>query len=510
MTADDTAPVPNPFGAAVPATAEPAPGVAPAAMPAPAPPSPAATTTVIGSDPMAAPPPPAPPTGYPAPSLQGAVPRRSRHPVVAFLRSPIEAASWWSLFAIVLGLFIAVTSFAVVTTLFSTGGSLLFLLVGIPVIALGLEAARMFARVERWRMGLADARPLVPHPYRPVDWSPREPFGAWLRQWAEGTFLDASRWLDVAYAVVALPLAVFEFVTATVVWSLAIGLLLTPIVYLTARSAGLDPVIFTGRLNLTPEWALAIGFIVGLVLLPVAASVTRGLAMLHRAVAQGLLCADPNEALRRDVVRLRDSRSAALELEASELRRIERDLHDGAQQRLVKLAIDLSLAEQKFDTDPDGARALIGESRDQARQALAELREVVRGAAPAILMDRGLTAAIASVAGRNAVPTFLDSGLPANQRLPHAVERAAYYVVTEALANVAKHSGASRCDVFLRMVPGYLMAEVRDDGHGTATAVPGGGLAGLRDRVEALDGRLDISSPAGGPTIIRAWIPVPA
>jgi signal transduction histidine kinase len=259
-----------------------------------------------------------------------------------------------------------------------------------------------------------------------------------------------------------------------------------------------------------PQVALGVGFVLGLVLLPVAASVTRGLAILHRAVVQGLLCVDPSEALRRDVARLRVSRSAAIELEASELRRIERDIHDGAQQRLVKLAIDLSLAEDKIATDPDAARALVVESRDQARQALAELREVLRGAAPAILQDRGLTAALAAVAGRSPVPTFVDSGLPSNDRLPDAVERTAYYVVTEALANVAKHAGAARCDVLLRVVPGYLMVEVRDDGRGSASVQSGGGLAGLRSRVEALDGRLDVVSPAGGPTLVRAWIPVTA
>jgi signal transduction histidine kinase len=429
--------------------------------------------------------------------------------VTAFLRSPIEASSWWGLLAILLGFIVAVTSFTVVSTLFSTGGSLLFVLVGIPVIAVGLEAARAFARLERWRMTLVDPRPLVEHPYRPVDWSPREPYGAWVRQWAEGTFLDSSRWLDVAYAVVALPLAVVELVVVVVLWTMALGFLLAPAVFGLLAWAGADPVIYPRPLALNAPQAIGLSLLIGLVLLPVAASVTRGLAILHRAVVQGLLCVDPSEALRRDVTRLRESRAATLELEASELRRIERDIHDGAQQRLVKLAIDLSLAEEKVASDPDAARALIAESRDQARQALAELREVLRGAAPAILGDRGLTAALAAVAGRSPVPTFVDSGLPSNVRLPDAVERAAYYVVTEALANVAKHAGAARCDILLRVVPGYLMAEVRDDGRGGAALADGGGLAGLRDRVEALDGRLDVVSPPGGPTLVRAWIPVP-
>ena len=500
MTPDDTTPL------RVPIT-----GGAPDAAPA-----------VVRSDPMvstpppapAAPPPPAPDVASAAQAApqgtQPATTRRGRHPIVAFLRSPIESASWWALLTVLLGFLVAVTSFAVVSTLFSTGGSLLFVLIGIPVIAVGLEAARAFARVERWRMTLVDRRPLLAHTYRPVDWSPRAPYGAWLRQWAEGTFLDASRWLDVAYAVIALPLALVELVVAVTLWTMALGFILAPLVFGLFAWAGFEPVVYPGSLRLGAPAAVGLSFLVGLVLLPIAASVTRGLAILHRAVVQGLLCVDPSDALRRDVARLRDSRAATIELEATELRRIERDIHDGAQQRLVKLAIDLSLAEERLATNPDGARALIVESRDQARLALAELREVLRGAAPAILADRGLTAALAAVAGRSPVPAFVDSSLAANERLPNAVERTAYYVVTEALANVAKHAGAARCDVLVRLVPGYLMVEVRDDGRGNAALVDGGGLSGLRDRVGALDGRLDIVSPAGGPTLVRAWIPVPA
>ena len=189
-------------------------------------------------------------------------------------------------------------------------------------------------------------------------------------------------------------------------------------------------------------WAPGIPIValVGVVLVPVAASVSRGLMRLHRAVVQGLLCVDPAEALRRDNERLRGSRAAALELEASELRRIERDLHDGAQQRLVSLAIDLGRAEERIDTDPAAAKAIVVDARAQARLALAELRDLVRGTMPAILVDRGLVPALASVAAGCPVPTAVISTLPAGERLPPAIERAAYFVVVEALANVAKHS----------------------------------------------------------------------
>jgi signal transduction histidine kinase len=147
------------------------------------------------------------------------------------------------------------------------------------------------------------------------------------------------------------------------------------------------------------------------------------------------------------------------------------------------------------------------DAREQARQALAELRDLVRGSAPAILLDRGLVAALGSVAGRCPVPTIVDSSLAEGERLPHAVERAAYFVVAEAMTNVAKHAKATRCEVRCRHQGNVLTVEVWDDGKGGATIDPGGGLAGLADRVEALDGKLTIDSPEGGPTLLRAEMP---
>jgi signal transduction histidine kinase len=428
--------------------------------------------------------------------------------VRAFLRSPFEAASWWATIAIILGLGVAFVSAGLLSFLFSTGGSLLIWLVGIPIIAAGLELTRYVARVERWRMALVDPRPLLPHAYRAVDWVPRAPYGAWLRAWAEAQFLDANRWRDVVYVLLLVPLAAIEFAISIGLWVTATALLLTP-----ALIAVLVSVI-PGSRNQVPvsTWvaASAIAFAVGLVLVPVAASVSRGLIALHRAVVQGLLCVDPAAALRQDVERLRESRSAAIEAEASELRRIERDIHDGAQQRLVSLTIDLGRAEERIDTDPAAAKAIVAEARVQARLALSELRALVRGTMPAILVDRGLEAALASVAAGCPVPTTLDSTLAVGERLSPAVERAAYFVVVEALANVAKHSQASHAEVRLLRGPSNLAIEVRDDGAGGATVEPGGGLSGLRDRVAALDGSLEVTSPPGGPTEVRAELPLAA
>ena len=434
-------------------------------------------------------------------------PRRGWGLLRAFLLSPLDPASWRATLAVLLGLGIAVAAITVLSACFSAGGSLLIWLVGIPIIGLGIELSRAFARVERWRMTMVDRRTLVPHGYRPFDGSPRRPYGVWLRAYAETQFLDEHRWRDVVYVLVLFPLAIFEFTVVVSLWATAIALLVSPLLVAGLRSLGLH-LFLDGTLR-GWEVALLVPVLLGLVLVPVAASVSRGVMILHRAVVQGLLCTDPTVALRQDVERLRGSRSAALEVEASELRRIERDLHDGAQQRLVALAIDLGLAEERIDTDPASARTLVVAARTQAGLALAELRDLVRGTAPSILLDRGLVAALGSVAGGCPVSTVLDSTLEEGERLTPAVERAAYFVVAEALTNVAKHSAATHCDVSLRRGSAQLVVEVRDDGIGGATVRPGGGLAGLRDRVEALDGSLAVASPPGGPTIVHVEFPIP-
>ena len=423
-----------------------------------------------------------------------------------FVRSPLDPTTWRATLAVFLGLGIAVLGISILSACFSAGGSLLIWLVGIPIIGLGIEAARLVAQVERWRMTMVDGRPMLAHPYRAFDGLPHRPYGPWLRDWAEVQFLDANRWRDVVYVLVLLPLAIIEFVLVVGLWVTAVGLVASPLLLSGLRSLGV-PVVMIGAPAAWTAMA-AIAVLVGLVLVPVAASVSRGVMILHRAVVQGLLCVDPTAALRQDVERLRGSRSAALELEASELRRMERDLHDGAQQRLVMLAIDLGMAEERIDTDPAAAKTLVADAREQARLALAELRDLVRGTAPAILIDRGLAAALGAVAGGCPVPTALDSELAPGERLPAAVERAAYFVVAESLANVAKHSTANRCEVGLRREGAQLVVEVRDDGSGGAAVMPGGGLAGLRDRVEALDGALAVSSPPGGPTVVHVSLPL--
>jgi len=209
--------------------------------------------------------------------------------------------------------------------------------------------------------------------------------------------------------------------------------------------------------------------------------------------------------LRVQIAEVRASRKRLLEVVTRERRRIERDLHDGAQQRLVALALTLGIAEHQVASDPEQAQALIREARDEARLALEELRELARGIHPAILTDRGLGPALEALASRAPLPVEL-ADVPA-ERLPPPVEGAAYFVVAEALANVAKYAAASHAEVIVQRVNGHAVVEVRDDGVGGADPEAGTGLRGLEDRLSALDGRLAVFSPSGRGTTIRAEIP---
>ena len=224
-----------------------------------------------------------------------------------------------------------------------------------------------------------------------------------------------------------------------------------------------------------------------------AASLQRPLALAQAHLARRLL--GPSLAAR--VERLTETRAGAVDAAAAELQRIERDLHDGAQARLVALAMDLGMAEERFDRDPEGARELRRRGAPEAKRALAELRDLARGMRPSLLAERGLGPAIAALAARSPVPATATVDVP--RRPPAPVETAAWFVVSEALANAAKHSDAERATIWVTQRNGNLHVEVVDDGRGGADAA-GAGLKGLAQRVEALDGTLEVNSPPGGPT----------
>ncbi|MFD0499973.1 sensor histidine kinase [Streptomyces rhizosphaericus] len=222
-----------------------------------------------------------------------------------------------------------------------------------------------------------------------------------------------------------------------------------------------------------------------------------------RAGLTRLLIAPREAELGTRVVELTRSRLRLVDAFEAERRRIERDLYDGAQQRLVGLTMTLGLA--RLDAPPGPVADQLARAQEEAEKVLAELRELIRGIHPKVLSDHGLPAAVADAADRSAIPVDVDLAL--SGRLPQAVEAAAYFVVREALTNVARHSGASRAEVSGGHRDGRLFLQVRDNGRGGADARARTGLTGLADRVSALDGRISLSSPPGGPTLLRVEIP---
>ena len=303
----------------------------------------------------------------------------------------------------------------------------LLAIVGVVFIAIAIEGSRLVARIERWRAFVGEPVRPTAHPYRPLR-------GGVLNI-LRAEFADESRWRDVLYVAINLPLSIIEFFVALTAWTTALSLLTMPIWYDAVPGASLPG--FLGPLSSHDIPVVVLRTIVGAALLPVAASLSQLVIALHRGVVAGLLCTTESRELRRQVETLRKSRSAVLDVEASELHRIERDLHDGAQQRLVMLTIDLGLASERIDTDPAAAKQLILEGQEQAREALAEIRHLVRGIAPSILLDRGLVAALESISGRGSVPTVLVSDLAPGERLPPA---------TGASGLLRRHRGAGqRC-----------------------------------------------------------------
>jgi len=211
-------------------------------------------------------------------------------------------------------------------------------------------------------------------------------------------------------------------------------------------------------------------------------------------------------ALRTRVDDLRDARQRILAAADEERRRIERDLHDGAQQRMVAVAVTLGLAQAQIESNPQGAAQLIQQAREEAQHAVKELRELARGIHPAVLSDHGLAAALEALATRAPVPVDVN-GVP-EEPLPRPVEAAVYFVTAEALTNVAKYAQADGACVDLVVADDCVHLQITDDGIGGADTSGGTGLSGLCDRVEALDGTIDIDSPPGGGTAVRVQIPL--
>jgi signal transduction histidine kinase len=398
---------------------------------------------------------------------------------------------------LLVSMFVGLTWHAVLATGLLLGVGTLIIWVGVFVLALTLLAWRGGAWLERrWVRGMLGVS--IPDPYRPL------PAGSLWRR-ARVLASDPATWKDLAYLVVLFPLGVVWFTITTTLWTLAIGLLTAPLWYWIPPEGGVALFVNDDRsflvLDTLPEALLAT--VAGAVLCVAAAWAVKGMATAHGAIALALLGPSDSQ-LRARVEALQASRDRAVDSAEAERRRIERDLHDGAQQRLVALAMDLGMARAKLETDPAAATALVGEAHEEAKRALAELRDLARGIHPAVLADRGLDAAISALAARSPVPVGVEV---ATGRLPDPVESAAYFVVAEALTNAAKHAGAAEIAVRISRHRDLLIVEVIDDGAGGADPAKGSGLRGLADRVAAVDGQLTVTSPPGGPTVIRAELP---
>jgi signal transduction histidine kinase len=243
----------------------------------------------------------------------------------------------------------------------------------------------------------------------------------------------------------------------------------------------------------------------GLLVLPLVPWIIRALAAADSAATRWGLSPSRTEALEEQIDTLRETQARSVDIAMADRRQIERDLHDGAQQRLLSLGMDLGMALEKFETDPDAARALVGDAHQELQRAVSELRNLARGIHPAVLTDRGLDAALSALAARSPVPVRLEIDI--RERPPASIEATAYFIVAEALTNAARHANASAVDVRVRLLGDALRIEVADDGVGGAEERPGGGLAGLADRASSVEGVLRVTSPAGGPTVVAAELP---
>ena len=380
---------------------------------------------------------------------------------------------------------------------------------GLPVTVGVLAPVRWFADLERWR--IAKVRPQVARPegtgQRP---RPRETAAS-----------DPGLWLDAAHAVLVVPVAMVTSVVTGLWWFVGLGAGTAALRDKYTSTESLRPMTLSAgsaqshialSLGLTsPAGRVAFGTAVGLVLLLTLPLVTRTCVAAQTRLGQALLW--DASALHRRISGLEQERDtaraqtvAAVTAEAIALRQLERDIHDGPQQRLVRLAMELGRAQHHLDTRPEAVREALADAIEQTREALDELRALSRGIAPPILIDRGLREALTALAARSTIPVELDVS-PLNRRLDAAIETAVYFVIAEALTNVAKHSDASRCVIGLRRCEGTLRAWVTDDGIGGAALDKGHGLRGLDDRLNAVSGRLRVDSPHGGPTTITAELP---
>ncbi|MFF9220142.1 sensor histidine kinase [Streptomyces viridosporus] len=427
-------------------------------------------------------------------------PGERRHRLPAALRAPVEGRTWRELGHVLLSLPISVLLFTYAVTMVSLGAGLLVTFLGVPVLAAALAGCRGFGAVERARArGLLGLEVDEPEPLR----MKRQGFMAWI-----GAVLKSgSSWRSLLYAVLQLPWAVFSFTVVVTVWSVGWSLLTYPLWFWVFP-------VYTGqggmqlygdeqhRIYLDNPFEITVTALVGLLFTIATPWIVRALTTVDRVMVHGLL--GPSRLATR-VVELESDRGVVVDTAAADLRRIERDLHDGAQARLVNLAMDLGLAKEKLREDPQVAAQMVDEAHGEVKTALQELRDLARGIHPAVLTDRGLDAALSSVASRCTVPVQVEVDLA--ERPAPAIEGIAYFTVSELLQNISKHARATWAAVEVWRTENRLMLQVVDNGVGGADVSRGSGLAGLAERLDAVDGILVVDSPVGGPTRVTAELP---
>ncbi|EGX61660.1 two-component system sensor kinase [Streptomyces zinciresistens K42] len=368
-------------------------------------------------------------------------------------RFAYDRHTWKEIAHLLANLPMSLFGFVYVVTVLSTSAFLTVTVIGFPLLAAGLMGARQLGKLERAR-----ARALLGVR---VDEPSRLPLrggkhGFFPQLWQ--TLKDPVGWRTTLYDFIRLP------------WG-----------------------ILTFTITLTSLF----------VLWPVLPFIARGLTNADRAMVRGLL--SPSDELERRIAELESDRGVVVDTAAADLRRIERDLHDGAQARLVNLAMGLGLAKEKLLEDPDAAAAMVDEAHGEVKLALQELRDLARGIHPAVLTDRGLDAALSAVASRCTVPVKVTVDLPS--RPVAAIEGIAYFTVSELLQNVSKHSRARSASVEVWRTEDRLLIQVWDDGQGGARLDGGSGIRGLADRMDAVDGLFVVESPLGGPTTVTAELP---
>ncbi|MCU1513596.1 MAG: sensor histidine kinase, partial [Microbacteriaceae bacterium] len=414
---------------------------------------------------------------------------------------------------------IALAGFIVGVTFLSAGaGTLVTFFLGAFILIAALYLSRGFGAAEVTRLAWG-TMPRIPKP----EWQDaraRHGFWGWLRS----VMGNGHYWLYLLHMVAVSPIvSLVTFIVASVYLGI-VGLTLSFELWWRTLPAHAMPRAGNGLFGLfganvtgpVRDWVmLPLNLLVGLALLALLPIIARGLLWAHWGAARALLGPFRSDALQREVIALGLSRSAAVSAEGVSLRRLERDIHDGPQQRLVRLQMDLASADRQIDLDPQKARTLIAEAMEQSKEELEELRALSRGFAPPILLDRGLVAALGSLAVRSPVPTSVLDETIEGTTLPEDIERNAYFVASELLTNVAKHASATRATVRLsiRRLPApagdWLDVSVTDDGVGGAIKSETHGIAGLEERLHGVGGMLDVESPEGGPTVVTAHLPIP-